>query len=236
MECLFRFVKEVEGIFRFGFRDGRLWGEQDRSRRQEHEMHDIPQGRRERKDMRRNLERVLQAAHELFAERGTEVTIHEVARRAGVGVGTVYRRFPSKEHLFIAVQTAVCNDTQRCIQEAAARATKPEDRLRALIYTHYLRLEQQAALFDMRPDAVPSCGVEHDQPFYASLLAMLVEIIGGGQRTGGMRRGDPIVFAALALELLTPHAYANLRQILGGRAEDLAEHVTLFLLAGLRTD
>src|SRR4051794_24448608 len=109
-------------------------------------MDDKQGGRRERKDMLRNLERVLQAAHELFAERGAEVTIHEVAHRAGVGVGTVYRRFPSKEHLFIAVQAAVCSDTHRCLQDAAARASDPEDRLRALVTTHYRRLEQQSAL------------------------------------------------------------------------------------------
>lgn len=200
-------------------------------------MHDTAQGgRRERKDMRRNLERVLQAAHELFAERGADVTIHEVAHRAGVGVGTVYRRFPSKEHLFIAVQTAVCSDTHRCLQEATAGASEPEDRLHVLVSVHYHRLEQQAALLDMRSDAAPSCGIGHDQPFYSSLLTMLVELITEGQRTGRMRRGEPIVFAALALELLTPHAYANLQQIVGGQAEDLAEHVTRFLLAGLRID
>jgi AcrR family transcriptional regulator len=200
-------------------------------------MHDTTRGgRRERKDMRRNLERVLQAAHELFAERGADVTIHEVAHRAGVGVGTVYRRFPSKEHLFVAVQAAVCNDTHRCLQEAAARASAPEDRLRALVATHYLRLEQQAALLDMRPDAIPSCGAERDQPLYAGLLSMLVELIAEGQRNGRMRRGEPLVFAALALELLTPHAYSNLRRIVGERTEDLAEHVTRFLLAGLRND
>ncbi|NJN15154.1 MAG: helix-turn-helix transcriptional regulator [Oscillochloris sp.] len=52
--------------------------------------------RRERKDVQRNLERVLQAARELFAERGSDVKMEEVARRAGVGVGTIYRRFAGK--------------------------------------------------------------------------------------------------------------------------------------------
>ena len=197
-------------------------------------MHDTAGGgRRERKDMRRNLERVLQAAHELFAERGAEVTVHEVAHRAGVGVGTVYRRFPSKEHLFVAVQAAVCNDTHRCLQEAAAGARNPADRLRALVHAHYRRLEQQAALLDMRPDAASSCGVGQDQPFYATLLAMLVDIIAEGQRTGGMRHGEPILLAALTLELLTPRSFENLRHLLGGRTDDLAEHVSRFLLAGL---
>ncbi len=201
---------------------------------QESGMHDTPEGgRRERKDMRRNLERVLQAAHELFAERGAEVTVHEVAHRAGVGVGTVYRRFPSKEHLFVAVQAAVCNDTHRCLQEAAAGAHDPADRLRALVGAHYRRLEQQAALLDMRPDGASSCGIGQDQPFYGTLLAMLVAIIAEGQHAGSMRRGEPMLLAALALELLTPRTFANLRHIHGGRADELAEHVTRFLLAGL---
>ena len=55
--------------------------------------------RRERKDAQRNLERVLHAAHELFAERGADVTMEEVARRAGVGVGTLYRHFTTKDVL-----------------------------------------------------------------------------------------------------------------------------------------
>jgi AcrR family transcriptional regulator len=52
-----------------------------------------------RVDARRNLESVLRAAREVFGELGYGAPMEEVARRAGVGVGTVYRRFPSKEVL-----------------------------------------------------------------------------------------------------------------------------------------
>jgi AcrR family transcriptional regulator len=55
--------------------------------------------RRLRKDAERNRQRILDAAQELFAERGQAVTLNEIARHAGVGVGTVYRRFPDKEEL-----------------------------------------------------------------------------------------------------------------------------------------
>jgi AcrR family transcriptional regulator len=48
-----------------------------------------------RVDARRNLESVLRAAREVFGELGYDAPMEEVARRAGVGVGTVYRRFPS---------------------------------------------------------------------------------------------------------------------------------------------
>ncbi|MFF7453433.1 TetR/AcrR family transcriptional regulator [Kitasatospora sp. NPDC008115] len=58
-----------------------------------------PPGARLRVDARRNLESVLRAAREVFGEFGYGAPMEEVARRAGVGVGTVYRRFPSKEVL-----------------------------------------------------------------------------------------------------------------------------------------
>jgi AcrR family transcriptional regulator len=56
-----------------------------------------------RADAQRNFERVLGAAEELFAERGSDVSMDQVARRAGVGHATVFRRFPSKEALVAAV-------------------------------------------------------------------------------------------------------------------------------------
>ncbi|WP_304944878.1 TetR/AcrR family transcriptional regulator [Streptacidiphilus sp. ASG 303] len=56
-------------------------------------------GGRLRVDARRNLESVLRAAREVFGELGYGAPMEEVARRAGVGVGTVYRRFPSKDAL-----------------------------------------------------------------------------------------------------------------------------------------
>jgi AcrR family transcriptional regulator len=56
-----------------------------------------------RRDAERNRVRILAAAAEAFAERGLAVTMDEIARRAGVGVGTVYRRFPDKELLIDAL-------------------------------------------------------------------------------------------------------------------------------------
>jgi AcrR family transcriptional regulator len=56
-----------------------------------------------RADAARNRARVLEVAYEAFAEDGLAVPIDEIARRAGVGAGTVYRHFPSKEDLYRAV-------------------------------------------------------------------------------------------------------------------------------------
>lgn len=56
-----------------------------------------------RSDARRNREKILAAASELFAERGGEVSVSDIARLAGVGHATVFRRFPTKESLILAI-------------------------------------------------------------------------------------------------------------------------------------
>ena len=56
-----------------------------------------------RRDAERNRQRILAAASEVFNERGLEVSLDEIARHAGVGVGTVYRRFRTKEELIEAL-------------------------------------------------------------------------------------------------------------------------------------
>jgi AcrR family transcriptional regulator len=61
------------------------------------------QPRRRRADARRNREAVIAAAHAAFAEHGPDASLDEVARRAGVGIGTVYRNFPTRQALLEAV-------------------------------------------------------------------------------------------------------------------------------------
>jgi AcrR family transcriptional regulator len=62
-----------------------------------------------RADARRNRERVLVAARAAFAEQGREAQMDDVAKRAGVGVGTVYRHFPTKEALVQALAVELFN-------------------------------------------------------------------------------------------------------------------------------
>ncbi|MGW5052975.1 TetR/AcrR family transcriptional regulator [Actinokineospora sp. NPDC004072] len=73
-----------------------------------------------RADARRNRARIVAAAREVYATRGIDVTLDEVARAAGVGVGTVYRRFSSKESLLEAVFDDVVSEVNALIDAAAA--------------------------------------------------------------------------------------------------------------------
>lgn len=64
-------------------------------------------------DAERNLRRLLDAAARTFAEQGLHASIDEIAKRAEVGKGTVFRRFPTKEHLIAAILVQRLEDTRR---------------------------------------------------------------------------------------------------------------------------
>ncbi|MFF0543184.1 TetR/AcrR family transcriptional regulator [Nocardia thailandica] len=76
--------------------------------------------RRLRADAARNQARIVAAARELFAEHGLEITLDDVAERAGVGVGTVYRRFANKKELITEVFDQHLVDFAEAAEEALA--------------------------------------------------------------------------------------------------------------------
>jgi AcrR family transcriptional regulator len=73
-----------------------------------------------RADALRNRDRLLQAARELFAERGLSVSMDEIARHAGVGVGTAYRRFASRDELIDALVDERVAEVEENIDRALA--------------------------------------------------------------------------------------------------------------------
>lgn len=75
-------------------------------------------GRRPRADARRNVERLVEAARVAVAETGVGVSAHEIARRAGVGVGTFYRRIPSLEALLEAVLEEILDEITHLAEQA----------------------------------------------------------------------------------------------------------------------
>jgi AcrR family transcriptional regulator len=79
--------------------------------------------RRLRADAERNRERILEAAAEVFASQGLDATLHDVANRAGVGVGTVYRRFPDKAAL---IEALFEDKLKQLIDLAAIGLAEPE--------------------------------------------------------------------------------------------------------------
>ncbi len=82
-----------------------------------------PSPPRLRRDAQRNRDAILAAASQVFSDRGLEAPLEEIARHAGVGIGTLYRRFPSRVELL----DAVLADTVQANIEVAEQALAMQD-------------------------------------------------------------------------------------------------------------
>lgn len=108
-----------------------------------------------RADAQLNRTKILEAAQEVFAARGLSAPIDEIARRAGVGVGTVYRHFPTKEALFEAIVASR-------LEEMASEAKKladAEDPEKAF-FTHVSRIMLAAREKRDFVDALSAAGID----------------------------------------------------------------------------
>ncbi|MFK4038272.1 TetR/AcrR family transcriptional regulator [Nonomuraea wenchangensis] len=93
-----------------------------------------------RADARRNRERILAAAEEVFAERGASASTEEVAARAGVAIGTVFRHFPTKDDLLAAIFKALL---ARLVSEAGELAGSGDPK--TALFAFFTRVVEAAA-------------------------------------------------------------------------------------------
>jgi AcrR family transcriptional regulator len=108
-----------------------------------------------RADARRNHDRLLEVADEVFAERGISATSDEIAKAAGVGIGTVFRHFPTKEALLAAVYEA---RLQRLAVRAAELATA--DDAGAAFFDYFRAVVEQSGQKAAIADALVEAGVD----------------------------------------------------------------------------
>jgi AcrR family transcriptional regulator len=108
-----------------------------------------------RADAVKNRQRILEAAEAIFATEGVSVPIDTVAERAGVGVGTLYRHFPTKEALFEAIVIARIESLVE-MAKSYAGATDPGDAL----FSFLSQFAQQASAKHDLFDALSSAGID----------------------------------------------------------------------------
>src|SRR4051812_28286821 len=127
-----------------------------------------------RRDAQRNRERIIEAARTAFADQGLDVGVDEIARRAGVGVGTLYRRFPTKESLV----DAIFEDRLDQLQPAIDRSLAGDDPWDGLVEMILATVAQQAedhgfsqmVVLRFGPEAVPG---DIRRRFFAPLEELL---------------------------------------------------------------
>jgi AcrR family transcriptional regulator len=159
-----------------------------------------------RADARRNRARVLEAARAAFAAEGLAVPLDEIARRAGVGAGTVYRHFPTKEALFEAV---IVDRLDFLAEQARAALEVPADRAGAAFFEFLDVMLADAGEKKDLADALAGAGVDLRAVTTQSAARLndgLAELLARAQRAGAVRNGidsadlHAVVIGALAAE------------------------------------
>jgi AcrR family transcriptional regulator len=183
--------------------------------------------REPRADARRNRERVLRTAQQLFATEGLGVSLDEIARRAGVGPGTVHRHFPSKESLYLAV---AIDQIEQLVAEAEGLAATDDP---AALFTLLSRMMASgaenvavksalvAAEFDLRIAA----------PAVAATLTRHVAGLLERAHAAGAVRADLSVDEVMAL---VAGAFAAIRHAGAESSPERSAHIAQLILDGLR--
>jgi AcrR family transcriptional regulator len=183
--------------------------------------------RPQRADARRNAERVLVAAHEVFDEQGADASLEEIARRAGVGIGTLYRHFPTRD---VLVQTVMQEELDALEARAAEllAADDPADALATWLREHLaaaavcrgLGASAMIKMLDHESDALPC----------ESMRRAGAELVARAQEAGVVRSDvdiDDLMRLVNAIGLATEDAP-------GGPAQ--AEHLLAVVIAGIRAE
>ncbi|CCH20156.1 TetR/AcrR family transcriptional regulator [Micromonospora lupini] len=121
------------------------------------QMPEVFAQRPKRADARRNYDALVVAARDAFAENGAAASLEDVARRAGVGIGTLYRNFPTRRHLFEAVYV----EEVRALSNSAADLAElpPWDALVAWLHRFVAYVATKRALAEQ---------LLHDSEIFAS--------------------------------------------------------------------
>lgn len=186
-----------------------------------------------RSDAQANHARIVAAATDAFAEKGLAADMKEIADRAGVAVGTLYRHFPGKEEML----TAILREAIRASlagEEDAERCADAIDALRALLIHEYIIsarygwLREAIASGQLPPACLDELRADRQKHDFAGRFERLVR---RGVQNGQLRADlDPSVTAALLSGTVLPWVFQRFAE--GRSAEQAAEAVLAVFLRG----
>lgn len=179
-----------------------------------------------RRDAARNRQRILAAAAEVFTDRGLDATLDEVARAAGVGVGTVYRRFPDKESLI----SALFRDRIDALVTVAEQACAATDPWRSLV--GYLDFVVATLAGDLGLRQLMMFGTyERDQVCYARdrILPVVTRLVERAQASGDLRQD----FRATDVKMIV-FMFASIAEYAAAAAPEVWRRYLAMFVDGLR--
>lgn len=169
---------------------------------------------------------MLEVAEEVFAEVGVSASTEEIARRAGVGVGTVFRHFPTKEAL---LEEVFVGRLRRLIDDASALAEDADPG--TAFFTFFTSVVAESGTKNTYLEALSSAGVDVQDTMSdvgGQLRAALDRLLSAAQRAGAVR-DDVHVPELIALLVGASQASRS-----AGWAQEVADRVLAVVLDGLR--
>ena len=148
-----------------------------------------------RRDAERNRLRILQAAREVFADRGLDASLDQIADHAGVGVGTVYRRFPDKDALIDALFEERIDEVAAAGQHALS-ASDPWEGL-----VGFLQEGNALSAYDRGlRQVLRSRGAHKTERAREKVVPIATELVARAQRAGALRADlDPLDLPVIQL-------------------------------------
>jgi AcrR family transcriptional regulator len=182
------------------------------------------QGPALRADARRNRARILAAAEEVFAEQGASASTEEVARRAGVAIGTVFRHFPTKNDLLRAIMKDLL---ERLTAEVTSLAADGDPT--TALFTFFTRMVGQAAAKKTVTELLAGAGIEVQVAEPVQALRHGIDgLLTRAQQAGAVRSDVQI---AEVMALLTSTCQGALH---AGWDNDLQHRTLTVIFDGLR--
>ncbi|MEU4695846.1 TetR/AcrR family transcriptional regulator [Nonomuraea dietziae] len=177
-----------------------------------------------RADARRNRDRIVEAARAVVAERGIDAPMELIARRAEVGVGTVYRRFPDRHALIAAMAGQYVHEIDDALTRAEAQEPGPWAAVRSFVMwsADQGRGALAAALADLPQelfDAMPEF-----TRVKSGMVGRLDALVAAAQERGDMRADVGVADVMRLLSLFTCHA---------DLPQERAAHYLLVMLDGM---
>ena len=155
-----------------------------------------------RRDAEQNLARILLAARDAFAEHGYEASMEQIAAAAGVGVGTLYRRFPNKADLFAAVADAAADRTRQ-IADEVLEAVSPDE----AVFEFVRRCVDAPCCWRATTSRRPWSGGGADRPLRA-LMPRIGRLLEASRRAGTVR--PDVAVTDLVVLLMSVRGIADL--------------------------
>ena len=180
-----------------------------------------------RRDAARNRAKLTAAGREVFAEQGPDVSFEEVARRAGVGIGTLYRHFPSREALAEEIYAEHIEEVVSAAEAAAAE----EDAWSGLVHFLEHMLDLQARNLPLRGLFFRLSGGLRAAERRRLILPLLEQVVERGKAQGALR--DDLAVGDLSIALWS---FAPVLEATAGVAPNVWRRHLRILLDGMRPD